>query len=208
MRLKLKKLWHRCCNFEHMTRAFLLSLCLVLTGWLMSQTSTMAQTSGVFVLDGSPKEKNAFFAGRTEVYVDGDRLKVVEWPEETEDPSLTLATYYLGSGIVKEFAWNGERVAIVFESDQPAPRAQVNSAGELELPAPFPRLHQEAELPCGPGCSYVVRNVSFTPLDASMFAPGGALEFTFAPDAEIPLLTRDEFLDRFRIAPPDWASLH
>ena len=67
----------------------------------MSQTSTMAQTSGVFVLDGSPKEKNAFFAGRTEVYVDGDRLKVVEWPEETEDPSLTLATYYLGPGLLK-----------------------------------------------------------------------------------------------------------
>jgi len=191
-----------------MTLAFPLSLCLTLTGWLMFQSLSMAQTSGVFILDGWPKEKNAFFAGRTEVYVDGDRLKVVEWPEETEDSSLTLATYYLGSGIVKEFAWNGERVAIVFESDQPAPRAQVNSAGELELPAPFPGLHQEAELPCGPGCAYVVRNVSFTPLDASMFAPGGALEFTFAPDAEVPLLTRDEFLDRFRIAPPDWVSLH
>jgi len=179
--------------------------------------STLSATSGdlfaqagAWVLDGSPKERNGYFSGRTEIVADGDRLKISEWPENDNSPDASLVTYFLGQSVVKVFPWNGERVGLVFESDERLPRAEVNAEGQLVLPSPYPsRLHQESEVPCGEGCTYLVRNVWFEALDSGDFAPGGSREKTFVPPAEVPLLTREEFVDRYRIAPPNhgmWAA--
>ena len=62
-----------------------------------------AQTSDEFVLDGWPEERMGPFAGRTEILVNGDRHRIIEWPEDIEDPALTLITYYTGATVVKEF---------------------------------------------------------------------------------------------------------
>ena len=91
----------------------------------LALTSTLAiemrGQAGVWVFDGWPHEKNGYFAGQTEVLVDGARVRITEWPEDSEDPSLALVTYHLGASVVKVFPWNGERVALVFEADAPMP---------------------------------------------------------------------------------------
>lgn len=159
--------------------------------------------AGTWVLDGWPDQRSGFFAGRTEIYADGDRLKITEWPDHTEDDTQTLETYFLGQTVVKVFPWNGSRVGLVFEATEPLPRAERNSEGKLMLPPPFPPLpSQEGEIPCGEGCFYHVRNVSFQPIDDVLFAPGGVLEDTFQPADDIPLMSKDEFMARHRIAPP------
>ena len=86
---------------------------------------------------------------------------------------------------------------------EPLPRAELNSEGTLVLPLPFPpRVGQETEMSCGEGCIYHVRNVAFQPIDDVLFAPGGVLEDTFQPADDIPLMSKDEFMARHRIAPP------
>ena len=154
--------------------------------------------AGTWVLDGWPDHRSGYFAGRTEIY-----LKITEWPEHTEDDNQTLETYFLGQTVVKVFPWNGSRVGLVFEATEPLPRAERNSEGKLVLPAPFPPLpSREGEIPCGEGCIYHVRNVAFQPIDDVLFAPGGILEDTFQPADDVPLMSKDEFMARHRIAPP------
>ena len=101
--------------------------------------------AGRWVLDGWPHERHGFFAGRTEVVADGARLKITEWPENTEDAASSLVTYFMGQTVVKVFPWQGERVGLVFESDTPLPRAERNSEGQLVLPPPFPRERARKE---------------------------------------------------------------
>ena len=169
-------------------------LCSVTMGWTQA---------GTWVLDGWPDQTSGYFAGRTEIYADGDRLKITEWPEHTEDDTQTLETYFLGQTVVKVFPWNGSRVGLVFEATESLPRAERNSEGKLVLPPPFPPLPSlEGEIPCGEGCIYHVRNVAFQPIDDVLFAPGGILENTFQPADDVPLMSKDEFMARHRIAPP------
>lgn len=175
--------------------------------WALVSPNILAQ-SGSWVLDGWPDERNGYFAGRTEIYADGDRLKIVEWPGAVQQDDEALETYHLGRSVVKVFTWHGERVGLVFESDAPLPKAELNSEGRLVLPAPFPPLpNQESEVPCGEGCHYHVRAVAFQRLDAALFAPGGMLEATFQPSPDVPLMTKEEFLERYHIAPPEWGAM-
>ena len=44
--------------------------------------------------------------------------------------------------------------------------------------------------------------MAFQPIDDVLFAPGGMLEGTFQPADDIPLMSKDEFMARHRIAPP------
>ena len=174
--------------------------------WDAMASSALAQ-AGTWVLDGWPHEKDGFFAGRTVVQADGDRLKIKEWPENSEDDAESMETYFLGRTGIKVFTWNEERIGLVFESDEPLPRAELNSEGTLVLPLPFPpRVGQETEMSCGEGCIYHVRNTEFTPLDPNEFAPGGAFEGSFTPDEDVLLMTRDEFLERYRISAPEWTA--
>ena len=57
--------------------------------------------AGRWVLDGWPHERHGFFAGRTEVVADGARLKITEWPENTEDAASSLVTYFMGQTVVR-----------------------------------------------------------------------------------------------------------
>ncbi len=157
--------------------------------------------AGVWVFDGWPQDKNGYFAGQTEVLVDGARVRITEWPQDEEDRSLTLVTYHLGTRVVKIFPWNGERVALVFEADAPLPAPQHDEAGKLLPPAPFPALGQEGELPCGDGCIYHIRNASFTALDQAMLSPGGVMADAFVPDPALELLTQQEFMNRHNLTP-------
>jgi hypothetical protein len=157
--------------------------------------------AGVWVFDGWPQDKNGYFAGQTEVLVDGARVRVTEWPQDEEDLSLTLVTYHLGTRVVKIFPWNGERVALVFEADAPLPAPQHDEAGKLLPPAPFPALGQEGELPCGDGCIYHIRNASFTALDQAILSPGGVMADAFVPDPALELLTQQEFMNRHNLTP-------
>ena len=45
--------------------------------------------AGMWVLDGWPDQRSGYFAGRTEIYADGDRLKITEWPEHTKEDNQT-----------------------------------------------------------------------------------------------------------------------
>ena len=157
--------------------------------------------AGVWVFDGWPQDKNGYFAGQTEVLVDGARVRITEWPQDEEDLSLTLVTYHLGTRVVKIFPWNGERVALVFEADAPLPAPQHDKAGKLLPPAPFPALGQEGELPCGDGCIYHIRNASFTALDQAILSPGGVMADAFVPDPALELLTQQEFMNRHNLTP-------
>ena len=157
--------------------------------------------AGVWVFDGWPQDKNGYFAGQTEVLVDGARVRITEWPQDEEDLSLTLVTYHLGTRVVKIFPWNGERVALVFEADAPLPAPQHDEAGKLLPPAPFPALGQEGELPCGDGCIYHIRNASFTALDQAILSPGGVMADAFVPDPAIELLSQQEFMNRHNLTP-------
>ena len=187
-----------------------LTLSAILFALLWGATGSNASAqAGTWVLDGWPHEKNGFFAGRTVVHADGDRLKITEWPENSEDDAESMETYFLGRTGIKVFTWNEERIGLVFESDQPLPRAEFNSEGTLLLPSPFPsRVGQETEMSCGEGCIYHVRNTGFTPLDPNEFAPGGSHDGSFTPGADVVLMTRDEFLERYRISPPEWTAFH
>mgnify|MGYP000002890768 CR=1 FL=1 len=159
--------------------------------------------AGTWLLDGWPDTRHEYFAGRTEIYADGDRLKITEWPENTEEDAESLETYFLGQTVVKVFPWNGERVGLVFEASKPLPRAEQNSEGKLVLPPPFPPLpSQESKVPCGEDCVYHVRVVAFEEIDPALFAPGGMLDNTFQPAPDIPLMSKAEFMDRHRISPP------
>jgi|GEM_PF-740200 len=161
-----------------------------------------AQT-GSWVLQGWSDVHDGYFAGKTEIYADGGRLKIVEWPRHEEDESQTLETFFLGQTVLKVFPWNGHRVGLVFESNKPLPRAENNVEGELVLPPPFPASpSQESEIPCGEGCVYHTRIVAFESLDESLFAPGGAMERTFLPDDDTPLMSKEEFMARHRMEPP------
>ena len=175
-----------------------LLLGLALTSTLLLE---MRGQAGLWVFDGWPHEKNGYFAGQTEVLVDGARVRVTEWPEDSEDLSATLVTYHLGTSVVKVFPWNGERVALVFETDTPVPAPQTNNAGQLLPPAPFPAQGQEGELPCGDGCVYHIRHSAFTAIDPANLAPGGAMADAFVPDPSLELLTQQEFMDRHNLTP-------
>ena len=171
----------------------------------LALTSTLAiemrGQAGLWVFDGWPHEKNGYFAGQTEVLVDGARVRITEWPEDSEDSSVALVTYQLGASVVKVFPWNGERVALVFEADAAMPAPQTDEAGHPLPPAPFPASGQEAEMPCGDGCIYHIRNSAFTAIDPTMLAPGGELADAFVPDPSLELLTQQEFMDRHNLAP-------
>ena len=172
--------------------------------WCLVTSSATAQ-SGSWVLEGWPHDKEGYFAGQTEIVADGARLKITEWPGDEAKDEEALVTYFLGKTVVKVFPWNGERVGLVFEADAPVPAATSDENGTLLLPAPYPaRINDESEVRCGEDCVYSVRNVSFQPLDASEFAPGGSLEGTFQPPAEVTLLSKQSFLDRYRIEVPNW----
>ena len=171
----------------------------------LALTSTLAiemrGQAGLWVFDGWPHEKNGYFAGQTEVLVDGARVRITEWPEDSEDSSVALVTYQLGASVVKVFPWNGERVALVFEADAAMPAPQTDEAGHPLPPAPFPASGQEAEMPCGDGCIYHIRNSAFTAIDPTMLAPGGELADAFVPDPSLELLTQQEFMDRHNLTP-------
>ena len=171
----------------------------------LALTSTLAiemrGQASLWVFDGWPHEKNGYFAGQTEVLVDGARVRITEWPEDSEDLSAALVTYQLGASVVKVFPWNGERVALVFEADAAMPAPQTDEAGHPLPPAPFPASGQEAEMPCGDGCIYHIRNSAFTAIDPTMLAPGGELADAFVPDRSLELLTQQEFMDRYNLAP-------
>ena len=191
---------------NRLSRHLLLSLAL---------TSTLAiemrGQAGLWVFDGWPHEKNGYFAGQTEVLVDGARVRITEWPEDSEDSSVALVTYQLGASVVKVFPWNGERVALVFEADAAMPAPQMDEAGHPLPPAPFPASGQEAEMPCGDGCIYHIRNSAFTAIDPTMLAPGGELADAFVPDRSLELLTQQEFMDRHNLAPGQlklWGTPH
>ena len=185
-----------------MMRTFPFALCLTLCCLMAGPAGAQ---SGSWILDGSPQEEEGYFAGRTEVVADGARLKITEWPGHEVQEDEALVTYFLGKTVVKVFQWNGERVGLVFEADAPLPKATLDEDGTLLLPEPYPsRVSEESEVPCGDGCVYRVRNVTFQPLEASEFAPGGTLEGTFQPPAEVTLLSKQSFLDRYRIEAPDW----
>ena len=175
--------------------------------WLVGMALTASLSleangqAGVWVFDGWPQDKNGYFAGQTEVLVDGARVRITEWPQDEEDLSLTLVTYHLGTRVVKIFPWNGERVALVFEADAPLPAPQHDEAGKLLPPAPFPALGQEGELPCGDGCIYHIRNASFTALDQAILSPGGVMADAFVPDPALELLTQQEFMKRHNLTP-------
>lgn len=175
--------------------------------WLVGMALTASLSleangqAGVWVFDGWPQDKNGYFAGQTEVLVDGARVRITEWPQDEEDLSLTLVTYHLGTRVVKIFPWNGERVALVFEADAPLPAPQHDEAGKLLPPAPFPALGQEGELPCGDGCIYHIRNASFTALDQAILSPGGVMADAFVPDPALELLTQQEFMNRHNLTP-------
>ena len=177
--------------------------------WLMGLALTASLSleangqAGVWVFDGWPQDKNGYFAGQTEVLVDGARVRITEWPQDEEDLSLTLVTYHLGTRVVKIFPWNGERVALVFEADAPLPAPQHDEAGKLLPPAPFPALGQEGELPCGDGCIYHIRNASFTALDQAILSPGGVMADAFVPDPVLELLTQQEFMNRHNLTPDE-----
>ena len=160
--------------------------------------------AGRWLLDGWPHEKQGFFAGRTEVIADGVRLRITEWPENTEDDSESLVTYFMGQTIVKVFPWQGERVGLVFESSTPLPRAVTNSEGQLLLPPPFPpQIQQEGTMQCGDGCLYHVRTASFESLDEGMFSPGKAMADVFVVPDSVALFSKEEFVARYRMAPPN-----
>ena len=171
----------------------------------LALTSTLAiemrGQTGLWIFDGWPHEKNGYFAGQTEVLVDGARVRITEWPEDSEDPSAALVTYHLGTSVVKVFPWNGQRVALVFETDAPMSAPRTDEARQLQPPAPFPASGEEAELPCGDGCIYHVRNNFFTAIDPAKLAPGGEMAEAFVPDPTLELLTQQEFMDRHNLTP-------
>ena len=181
---------------NRLSRHLLLGLALISTVAL-----EMRGQAGLWMFDGWPDEKNGYFAGQTEVLADGARVRITEWPEDSEDPSATLVTYQLGTSVVKVFPWNGQRVALVFETDAPVFAPRTNEAGQLQPPAPFPASGAEAELPCGEGCIYHVRNISFSAIDPEKLAPGGDMAGAFVPDPTLELLTQQEFMDRHNLAP-------
>lgn len=189
-----------------MKSALLSPWALMVVGWLGPCWAVCGQ-AGMWVLEGWPHERNGFFAGKTEIYADGIRLKITEWPESSEDDSESMETYFLGSTGIKVFAWNNERIGLVFELEHELPHAELNSEGQLVLPSPFPaRVNDEAQMPCGDGCTYHVRNARHQVLDEAAFAPGGNLNHVFTPADGIPLMRPEEFLERYNIAPPEWAS--
>ena len=133
--------------------------------------------AGVWVFDGWPHEKNGYFAGQTEVLVDGARVRITEWPEDEEDLSLTLVTYHLGTSVLKVFPWNGERVALVFEADAPMPFPK-QRAGQL-LPRTFP-CSVRASCHVATGAS--ITSGTRPSLDPAVPAPGSAMSAVFVPD--------------------------
>lgn len=174
----------------------------------MLLSNLISAQAGMWTLEGWPDASDEFYAGSTTVYADGERMKVVEWRDNSRDSAHSMETYFLGFTGIKVFTWNGERVGLVFESERMLPHAQWTSSGQLVLPAPYPSAADEvADLPCGEGCVYHVRISDHASLDPSMFAPGGELESTFTPPQEVALMSPDEFFERFRIAPPEWATL-
>ena len=110
--------------------------------------------AGTWVLDGWPDQRSGYFAGRTEIYADGDRLKITEWPENTEDDTQTLETYFLGQTVVKVFPWNGAAWAWCLRrlNHFPAPNATLKASSCCH--PPFPRcLRKRARFPAEKGAS-------------------------------------------------------
>ena len=181
--------------------------CSIFLGFLLlaGSSSVASAQSGMWTLEGFPRDSDGYFAKRIEVFADGGRLRVTEWPGNIGKEGESLVTYYLGQSVVKVFTWNGERLGLVFESTEALPKAMFNNTGQVMLPSPYPALvNDESDIPCGNGCSYHARNVSFLPMDSEEFAPGGSRSDTFLPDGDIPLLTKQEFMERYRISPPSW----
>jgi hypothetical protein len=173
-------------------------------GSLSLQAVALGQT-GTWVLDGWPHEKNGYYAGRTEIYADGIRMKITEWRGDSEDESDSMEIYFLGQTVIQVFTWNDDRIGLVFQTDEPLPHAEVTSDGQAILPPPFPPLvTQETDMPCGEGCMYRIRNIGFQALEPREFAPGGALHGTFSPPSHVELISKDEFFQRFSIAPMEW----
>ena len=166
-----------------------------------------AQQAGKFTLDGWPEEKGAYFAGKTEVIVEGTRMKITEWPEDSKADEETLETYVLGKSVVRVFQWHGKRVGLVEESVDMPPRPYVDPNGQLQLPPPFPNLYEEGGISCGQSCMYHVRNVSFVPLDPATFVPGGQHGSTMVPPDDIQLYTKASFLAQFDLLPANWSTL-
>ena len=166
---------------------------------------TASAQSGSWVLDGWPVEAEGYFAGRTEIVADGERLKITEWPGHAANDDEALVTYFLGKTVVKLFPWNGDRVGLVFEATNPLPKATMDAQGMPTLPTPYPSsVLGESDIPCGEGCVYHVRSVAFQPLETSMFAPGASLEDAFQPPSDVVLMSKQSFLERYRIEAPDW----
>ena len=105
--------------------------------------------AGTWVLDGWPDQRSGYFAGRTEIYADGDRLKITEWPENTEDDTQTLETYFLGQTVVKVFPWNGSRVGWCLRRLNRFPRRTQLRRQARVASALSPFAFQEGEIPCG-----------------------------------------------------------
>ena len=59
----------------------------------------------------APREER-LHAGQTEVLVDG-AVRITEWPEDSEDSSLALVTYHLGTNVVKVTVERGARGLVV-----------------------------------------------------------------------------------------------
>ena len=143
--------------------------------------------AGQWVLDGWPNERNGYFAGRTEIHADGGRLKITEWPEDSDDPTTTLETYFVGRTVVKVFPWNGERIGLVFESAEALPPMPSDAEGRLTLPPPFPsQLDEIGQIPCGEGCAYGVRCVSFQPMKQGGMPRGAKAQTPLNPVRTFP----------------------
>jgi hypothetical protein len=110
--------------------------------------------SGRFVLECRPSSPQGYFPSEgLEVWVDGpQRVKIVE--RSVED---SLVTYLLGTSVVKEFRWFGERIALASERPMPVFTSPVRGPdGTPHPPMPFRRwerkglFHVETVAPSSP----------------------------------------------------------
>ena len=184
-----------------------LTLWWVLT--FLASNTLLAQSdgfSGRFVLECRPSSPQGYFPSEgLEVWVDGpQRVKIVE--RSAED---SLVTYLLGTSVVKEFRWFGERIALASERPMPALTSPVRGPdGTPHPPMPFPPLGEEGAFSCGDGCSFFATTAQFLPIDPSRFGPRGDLHHVWTVPANVPVMSSDAFLDRYRIDPPEQGFYH
>ena len=184
-----------------------LTLWWVLT--FLASNTLLAQSdgfSGRFVLECRPSSPQGYFPSEgLEIWVDGpQRVKIVE--RNAED---SLVTYLLGTSVVKEFRWFGERIALASERPMPAFTSPVlGPNGTPHPPKPFPPLGEEGAFSCGEDCSFFATTARFLPIDPSRFGTRGDLHHVWTVPANVPVMSSEAFLDRYRIDPPEQGFYH